>query len=346
MLENKTIDPFRKELITPVIKKAPIARKGGKRYLSKYICKIINSIEFKVYCEPFIGGGRIFFEKEPNYLEIINDAERRLANIYFCIRKFPEEFYELQQTLVKDENYYKRLALKYHNPTQLKLINEKIQYSWENMELMDKKKETIEESNVYSGLKYKQDMLEEAIDYFFYSNMSFLGLHKDNMMYPEKDSNDTSGRIRWRIHRPLIWVSERMKRTTVMNKDFVKVIKFALDYKYPKLFYFDPPYWGVSGYEIEFPLMRYFELSFWLNQIKFPDYFILSVNDVPTMRKIFGHFKIERVPTRYTQTSHDGSSHKKVFELLITPHWKPIKKQSGLETWIKSSKNEALEEGE
>jgi DNA adenine methylase len=35
-----------------------------------------------VYCETFLGGGAIFFVKEPPKVEIINDANGEIGNFY------------------------------------------------------------------------------------------------------------------------------------------------------------------------------------------------------------------------------------------------------------------------
>ena len=36
----------------------------------------------KIYCEPFFGGGAVFFKKRPSYLEVINDINENLMNFY------------------------------------------------------------------------------------------------------------------------------------------------------------------------------------------------------------------------------------------------------------------------
>ena len=59
--------------------KAPLTYYGGKQRIAVMIQKYIP--EHHIYCEPFFGGGAVFFAKKPSYLEIIND---HLIRHYKC----------------------------------------------------------------------------------------------------------------------------------------------------------------------------------------------------------------------------------------------------------------------
>lgn len=61
---------------------------GGKRYLAKTIVSYIP--EHKTYVEPFIGGGAVFFTKEPSEVEAINDLDKEIAFTYKFIQKITE----------------------------------------------------------------------------------------------------------------------------------------------------------------------------------------------------------------------------------------------------------------
>lgn len=55
-------------------------RVGSKRPLVKRILKMFP--DHKVYVEPFIGGGALYFAKEPSEVEVINDLEKKLIESY------------------------------------------------------------------------------------------------------------------------------------------------------------------------------------------------------------------------------------------------------------------------
>jgi DNA adenine methylase len=85
--------------------------------------------------------------------------------------------------------------------------------------------------------------------------------------------------------------------------------EFVDRYDSPKtLFYLDPPYWGSEtdyGAGV-FTRGDFVRLASRLARIE--GRFILSVNDVPEMREVFGRFSIESVATRYTITGGKWST--------------------------------------
>lgn len=60
-------------------------RIGGKRFFSKKLVGFIP--EHQIYIEPFVGGGAVFFRKEPSKKEIINDKDKGLIEGYRLIKK-------------------------------------------------------------------------------------------------------------------------------------------------------------------------------------------------------------------------------------------------------------------
>jgi len=81
------------------------------------------------------------------------------------------------------------------------------------------------------------------------------------------------------------------------------------------LFYLDPPYWGCEGYygKALFSRERFEEMADLLAGLK--GRFILSLNDVPEVREIFGRFTIEEVTTTYIIGSKGAQPGRR--ELLI-----------------------------
>lgn len=79
------------------------------------------------------------------------------------------------------------------------------------------------------------------------------------------------------------------------------------------LFFLDPPYLDVAGYEVPFPKDRYEELADLLAGIA--GRFILTLNNHPQIRETFKRFKIADIQTSYS-TGLDAKQ--RVTELLIT----------------------------
>lgn len=58
----------------------PISYYGGKQRMLPHILPQIPVTN--LYCEPFVGGGAVFWAKEPSNVEVINDTNRELINFY------------------------------------------------------------------------------------------------------------------------------------------------------------------------------------------------------------------------------------------------------------------------
>ena len=64
--------------------KPPIPRMGGKSKLRKTILERIP--EHTCYVEPFFGAGWVYFGKEPSKVEVINDIDKELINMFRMIK--------------------------------------------------------------------------------------------------------------------------------------------------------------------------------------------------------------------------------------------------------------------
>jgi DNA adenine methylase len=73
----------------------PISYYGGKQRMLQHILPVLPS-EFNLYCEPFVGGGAVFWAKEPSPLEVINDTNRELINFYEVCQN---EFVDLEKLI-------------------------------------------------------------------------------------------------------------------------------------------------------------------------------------------------------------------------------------------------------
>jgi DNA adenine methylase len=82
------------------------------------------------------------------------------------------------------------------------------------------------------------------------------------------------------------------------------------------LFYLDPPYWGNEGdYGDGFDRADFKRLAEQLAGIR--GQFILSINDTPGAREVFGQFEIENVQTTYGICTKVSGAGKRVGELIV-----------------------------
>lgn len=80
------------------------------------------------------------------------------------------------------------------------------------------------------------------------------------------------------------------------------------------LFYMDPPYWGTEGYGVEFGLEQYERMAELMRTMQ--GQAIVSVNDIPAMRKAFAGLSIKRLQITYS-VGKPGKARKPSGELLI-----------------------------
>lgn len=81
---------------------------GGKRYLRKSIIDRFPK-EFKKYIEVFGGAGWVLFKKDvkQSELEIFNDIDSSLVNLYRCIKEHPEELQRQLKLIPKAHELFK-----------------------------------------------------------------------------------------------------------------------------------------------------------------------------------------------------------------------------------------------
>jgi len=65
---------------------------GGKRKLADHILPLIPS--HKCYVEPFCGAAAMFFLKQPSDVEVLNDINGELINVFRIVKYHLEELYK------------------------------------------------------------------------------------------------------------------------------------------------------------------------------------------------------------------------------------------------------------
>lgn len=77
---------------------------GGKWRIADWIISFFP--KHKVYVEPFFGSGAVFFNKDPAYIETINDLNGDIVNLFKVCRDRPQELAELISLTPFSRNEY------------------------------------------------------------------------------------------------------------------------------------------------------------------------------------------------------------------------------------------------
>lgn len=111
-----------------------------------------------------------------------------------------------------------------------------------------------------------------------------------------------------RLEEDLSQAHLRLSQTYIEHLDWQACIT-----KYDRALYCDPPYWGTAGYGVGFGIEQYARIAEMARTIK--GKMIISVNDIPEMRKAFAGLHMESLPITYTVGG--GKKGSKAAELVI-----------------------------
>ena len=189
----------------PILKYCGVKQKEIPHF-KKYIPK-----QFDTYYEPFLGGGAVFFDLEPQKA-VVNDVNKRLAKFY---RSMQSEFETTHNQLEEIAQLYKR------NQELNNGENEKTYY---------------EMRDVFNG-KTQNKKLTYATVYYYINKTAFSGMIRYNK---KGQFNTPFGRYKTF---PIKQITEEhhklLERTAILNDDYSK----AFDKATAKDFMFlDPPY--------------------------------------------------------------------------------------------------------
>lgn len=69
-----------------------LAWPGGKRRLAKKLLPLFDNRKHSCYVEEFAGGGSMFFMRQPTEVEVLNDVNGEVINLYRVIKNHLDEF--------------------------------------------------------------------------------------------------------------------------------------------------------------------------------------------------------------------------------------------------------------
>lgn len=274
---------------------------GGKKALRELIYQRFP-VSYGRYIEVFGGGGWVLFGKNPEGMEVYNDYNSDLTNLFRCVRDRPlallkelgffplngrEEFEYLKKFMSREE----------FAPTGPWLEQEK-QLAGRYLELGD-----YEEIRPIMEEHAQMDDVKRAACFFKLIRYSY-GSSCTSYGCQPFDIRRTFG---------LLWEgSRRLAGTVVENKDFEALIR-----QYDRedaFFYCDPPYFKTEGhYEVVFRREDHKRLRDVLAGIQ--GKWLLSYNDCDYIRELYDGYPIEFVKrlNNLAQRYSHGEEYAEVF---------------------------------
>ncbi len=267
---------------------------GGKKALRELIYKRFPA-KYGRYIEVFGGGGWVLFGKAPERnLEVYNDFNCNLTNMFEVVRDKPLAFIKELGYLPENGRYIFRL---YKEVVSKERIEDK--YVEEEMKRVDEffTELQAEELKELMKIDQQQDDVKRAAAFFKLIRYSYASGCRTFGARPY-DVRKAFSQI-WKIN-------ERLADTIIENKDFE-----ALIYQYDRpdaFFYCDPPYYETEGhYEVEFTKEDHVRLRDTLANIQ--GKFLLSYNDCPYIRELYKDFYIEATERQNNLAMrYDGAS--------------------------------------
>lgn len=239
---------------------------GGKRRLADRIFPLFP--RHSCYVEPFAGGAALYFLRPvPAEVEVLNDINGDLVNLYRVVQHHLEEFVRQFKWALSSRQVFK----------------------W----LQETRPETLTD-------------IQRAAR-FYYLQQSAFGGRVDGQSYGTA-TTQPPGLNLLRIEEALSAAHLRLSNTYIEHLPWQDCIR---RYDRPHtLFYMDPPYWQTEGYGVPFGLEQYEEMAELLGQVRGKA--IISLNDHPDIRRVFGRYHIESTDITYTVGGGKGTAAREV----------------------------------
>lgn len=224
---------------------------GGKRRLADIL--IPRFPAHTCYVEVFAGGAALYFLRPPADVEVINDINGDVVNLYRVVKNHLEEF-------VRQFKY---------------ALSSRQVFKW----LQDTPSETLTD-------------IQRAARFFYLQQHAFGGKVEGQNWGTATTAPPVN---LLRIEENLSAAYLRLAQTYIEHLDWAACVA---RYDRPHtFFYMDPPYWETAGYGVDFGLEQYEKMATIMRGLKGKA--IVSLNDHPDIRRIFGEFQMETAPIQY-----------------------------------------------
>ncbi len=189
--------------------RTPITYYGGKQQLADIIIGMMPS--HKIYCEPYFGGGAVFFAKGKSYLEVINDIDDRIITFY---------------DVCQDEEKFLKLQQKFQNT-------------------LDSEHEFMRADKIWRHPENGYSDIETAWAVWYQCNMGYGGSPLGGWKWDNGTSGSHGGIVMDNYRNQFNYkVHERLKHVQISCRDALKVI--AQRDSEDTFFFLDPPYPGCE----------------------------------------------------------------------------------------------------
>ena len=94
--------------------KTPITYYGGKQSMLMYILPRIPT--HRIFVEPFVGGGAVFWAKEKSEVEVVNDTNKEVINFYIVAQKKCNALEKEIKATLHSREQFRRAKVVYENP--------------------------------------------------------------------------------------------------------------------------------------------------------------------------------------------------------------------------------------
>jgi DNA adenine methylase len=254
------------------VKHYPIlAWPGGKRRLAKVLIPLILSRKHTCYVEEFAGGGSMFFLRDPAEVEVLNDINGEVINLYRVVKNHLEEFLRQFKSALASRQLYE-----WSRETPPEVLTD----------------------------------IQRAARFLYIQKLSFGG-KVSGPTFGYSPSAPPRFNI-MRLEEDMSQAHLRLSRVWIEHLDWLDCLeKYDRDYT---LHFMDPPYWETEGYGVPFELEEYRKLARAMRTMKGSA--ILTINDHPAMRHIFGEFQMDIVNIKYTIGGGENTAERQ--ELIFT----------------------------
>lgn len=189
--------------------RTPISYYGGKQNLVKYILPLIP--DHKIYVEPFVGGGAVFWKKNISNIEYINDLNPYIINFYNQLKYNYNELNNYIQSIMHSEDIHKK-----------------------SKEILKKYEDECEKN-----IEHTDTDVLVAWALWSQCNLSYLKVIYGGFAFAITNNeceHTTNKKKRFLVSQ----YQNRIKNVNIFNMDAIDLIK-QLDNK-DSFFYLDPPY--------------------------------------------------------------------------------------------------------